>query len=132
MKIIFVVSRDAKTSARCEHAMERGEKILRYQTPVMMAAFRPRIRKQQIDDFDRIGRKQIFDRVRTFDAEHAQVPQSKANRFCTGTTHTTAQPFDADKVALWKFLRQVHQKRAVPTAEIDFQRRCARKNLRKL
>src|SRR5437867_7942038 len=89
----------------------------------MVAAFRPGIGKEQIKSFDRLRRQQIAHGIGSFHLEDADIVDLV--RFAAGPADTTAQTFDTEKVFLGKFLRELAQKRAVPAAEVDLQRRAA-------
>src|SRR5207244_5062253 len=59
----------------------------------------------------------------SFGLEHADIVDLVG--FAAGPGDTASEPFDAEKVFLRKFLRELAQKRAVAAAEIDLQRRAA-------
>ena len=67
------VGRDLQGAVRDKGAVDRCEKIFRYQTARRMAAFRPGIGKHEMKRLHRIPRQQMFDDVGNFEPQDARI-----------------------------------------------------------
>src|ERR1043166_7326666 len=73
LKIIQIIGSNTEGSTRFERRVDRIEKFSRDDSPPMMTALRPRIRKEEVKCFDRRFRNQIPDGISALDFENANI-----------------------------------------------------------
>jgi len=73
LKVIAIVRRDVEDAVASERAMDRVEKFRGRDTPPLMPAFWPWIRKQKVERFDRIFWQQITDGIRALEMQDTHV-----------------------------------------------------------
>src|ERR1700757_113083 len=89
----------------------------------MMTTFWPRVGKQEIECFHRVGGQQITHRVKALYLQEANVAQTSG--FARGTANSPEQSFDPKKVFVRQSLRQRAKEGTVAAAKIDVQWRFA-------
>jgi hypothetical protein len=95
-----------------------------------MFPFRPRIGEVDVQGFDGVRRKQVFEEVGGFNSHAAQVGQFRAARFALHFTDAAQQTLDADEIVFGPAFCEIDQECAVTTAEFHFQRLVHREELR--
>ena len=126
-EVLGFVGRHSHGAIRGKSAMDRREEIIRYQTARRMTAFRPGIGKHEMKRRDGIL-WEVIDDVGDFESQDARVRQPSALDSSTSRAHSTDKSLDAEKISIWILAGKRRKKRAVPAAEIDFDRGAATEN----
>lgn len=97
-------------------------------TAAFMSPLRPRIGKENVKCGDGLRRQQISHRVARFDEQHADISEPVPSDPVAGGTNATGETFNPEIIVLRILLRERREIRAVAAADVNFQRRFARKN----
>ena len=108
--------------------MNRLKEFFGDDAPALMTPFRPGVGKEQIKNGNGIWRKQMRDRVGSFDPQHARVVEISMHDFPACAPDATEKTLDAEEIALRILFGQCDEKRTVAASEIDFERSAARKD----
>jgi hypothetical protein len=121
MKVVEQVGGDVKETAVDERAVNRIKEIFGNEAAAVMTPFRPRVGKEEVKFFDRVGWQQIAHGVGDFDIQNAHIVER--GRFSACLRDAAGEFVDAEKILLRNSLRELAQERAIATAKIDMQRR---------
>ena len=124
-KINDVVRRDAEQAVQGKSAMNRREKIFRYDPPAPMPPFGPGIGKHQMKQCDRIRWQHLLNSIGSFHPQNTRVRELALCDFPVRAAHSSAETFNSKKIPCRIGPGHFHEKRPVATSKIDLDRRAS-------
>ena len=92
-----------------------------------MASFGPRVREIKVQGGGRVVRDQVFEEIGAFEADPAQVGQTRLPPFAVKLSDSSQKPLHADEIPLGMPPGVFDKEGTIPAAQLDFQGLGARK-----
>ncbi len=124
-----LITRKMKQAVWPQSAMHCVQEGIRHDAPILMTPLRPGIGKEQMDRGDRLRRDEVADRVGTFEAQNTRVVQPALPDPRANPAYPAKQTFDTEKIPVRITCRHFGEKSSVATAQIDFNRAIASKDV---
>jgi hypothetical protein len=120
VKVFLVISLDPEFAVVSQPVPSRFKEFGVNHSPGMMPPFRPGIRKVEMKTEDRFFGDQKPDYMVNLHPEHPKIPETAVKRFPARLSYSPQEPFDAEKIPLWKRFGGFQQKFAGTRSEIHF------------
>lgn len=121
-KIICLIGRDLHRSAGAERSMQRLEKGFVHQPAILVASFRPGVRKHHVKNVDRTRRQQLTHRMSRFDAKHSRVRETPLRQFVARASDPAEKTLDPKKISFRIRGGELGEVCAIATSEIYLER----------
>jgi len=121
-KVTDLIGRDPQPAMRSKCAMDRGEKLFRYDPATPVSPLRPGIGKHQMELGDRIGWQHLLNCVRSFDPQDAGIRELALRDFPARLPHSLEKTFNSKKIPAGIGRGHLHQKRPISAPKVDLNR----------
>ena len=121
-EVIGLIRRDAQQAVRSKRAMNRGEKIFRYDPTAPMPPFGPGIGKHQMKQRDGICWQHLLNSIGCLHPQNARVRELALRNLPTHAPHSSKETFNSKEIPCRIGRGYLHEKGPISASEIDLER----------